>query len=85
MRGHCRSYLLLRDDKPGDKFEVSLFVDLLLGIREDETATGLEARGGALPEGGCQGVHRLVQKNVVSLNVAAVVGLLVEQTAERWA
>ena len=53
------------DDEPGDEFEVGLFVDLLLRIRQDEAATGLEAGGSAFAEGGGEGVHGFLQERGV--------------------
>ncbi len=45
-------------------------MDLLVGAGEDEAAARLEAGGGALAEGGGEGVHCPFQERIVGLHVA---------------
>ncbi len=55
--------------------------DLALGGELEDGALFFSG-GGAYAESGGEGVHGFLQERVVSLHVAAVIGLLVEEIAE---
>ncbi len=57
-------------------------MNLLTGIWQDEASSRLEGGCSAFAEGGGEGAHGFLQERFISLHIAAVIRLLVEEVAE---